>query len=298
MSTTQLFNILKFIYTHPFNSENRINGILRFFKWQISCLLNQYPIIYQFTENSRLIIAKGMTSATGNLYCGLAEYNEMGFLLHFLRQGDLFIDIGANIGAYTILASAEIGANTIAIEPIPPTFKILLDNILVNRIHDRVKALNIGLGSKNGKLRFTTLYDSTNHVATGGETNTIEVEVSTLDTILSSELIPVLLKIDVEGFETEVLNGAEKTLGRDALKAIIIELNGLGKRYGYDDLEVHKKLLNFEFKPFMYNPQRRRLEELETFGAHNTIYLRDKKFVEDRIRSARRIKIGNTPHII
>ncbi len=289
-------NVLKFIYNHPFNSENKIGGLLKFFKWQINCRLNPYPILYPYTENSKFIIWKGLTGATGNLYCGLMEYDDMAFLLHFLRPNDLFIDIGANVGAYTILASSEINAKTIAIEPVPSTFKNLMDNILINQMHEKVKALNIGLGSKNGKLKFTKSLDTVNHVATQNETDTIEVDIKTLDTILSTEPSPILLKIDVEGFETEVLNGAEKTLSNISLKAIIIELNGSGQRYGYDENQIHNKLIELGFKTFNYNPKTRQLKEIETFGTHNTIYLRDKEFIEERIKSARQIKIGSTQH--
>ena len=294
----KILNLLKFIYYHPFNSENRIGGILRFFKWQINCLLNPYPIVYPFTENSKFIIWKGLTGATGNIYCGLLEYDDMAFLLHFLRPSDLFVDIGANVGAYTILASSEIKAKSVAIEPIPSTFQNLTDNILINQLHGRVKALNIGLGSTKGKIKFTKSLDTVNHVATENETDTIEVDVFKLDEIIMTESSPVLIKIDVEGFETEVLNGAEKVLTNKTLKAIIIELNGSGLRYGYDENQIHKKLITFGFKPFNYNPKSRQLKEIETFGTHNTIYLRDKEFVENRIKSARQIKIGSTQQSI
>lgn len=296
--TIQLLKILRFIYNHPFNSENKFGGLVRFFKWQINCRLNPFPILYPYTENSKLIIWKGLTGATGNLYCGLMEYGDMGFLIHFLRPNDLFIDIGANVGVYTILASAEIKAKTVAIEPVPLTFKNLCDNILINHIEDKVKAMNIGLGSKRGKLNFTKSLDTVNHVATENENDTIEVEINTLDSILLTEQAPVLLKIDVEGFETEVLIGAAKTLSEKKLKAIIIELNGSGQRYGYDELKIHEKLIEFGFRPFNYNPKIRQLKEIETFGSHNTIYLRDKEFVENRIISQRNIKIGNTQQSI
>lgn len=46
-----------------------------------------------------------MTGATGNWYCGLQEYEDMSFVLHALRPGDLFVDVGANIGSYSILAA-------------------------------------------------------------------------------------------------------------------------------------------------------------------------------------------------
>ena len=294
----QIFNVLKYIYNHPFNAENKMGGILKFFKWQISCLLNPYPILYTYTENARFIIKKGLAGATGNLYCGLMEYEDMAFLLHFLRSNDLFIDIGGNVGAYTILASAEINAKTIAIEPVPSTFKNLMDNILINNIQEKVNALNIGLGSKNGKLKFTKSFDAINHVATENETDTIEVDIDTLDTILLKEQCPILLKIDVEGFETEVIKGADTTLLNKSLKAIIIELNGSGQRYGYDERQIHNKLLEHGFKPYNYNPKTRQLMELETFGTHNTIYLRDKEYVEERIKSARKIKIGSNGQLL
>ena len=294
----QIFNVLKYIYNHPFNAENKMGGILKFFKWQINCLLNPYPMLYTYTENARFIIKKGLAGATGNLYCGLMEYEDMAFLLHFLRSNDLFIDIGANVGAYTILASSEINAKTIAIEPVPSTYKNLMDNILINNIQEKVNALNIGLGSKNGKLKFTKSFDSVNHVATENETDTIEVDIDTLDTILLKEQCPILLKIDVEGFETEVIKGADATLLNKSLKAIIIELNGSGQRYGYDERQIHNKLLEHGFKPYNYNPKTRQLMELETFGTHNTIYLRDKEFVEERIKSARKIKIGSNGQLL
>src|ERR1700761_268360 len=100
-----IFSLLRFIYSHPLNRNNKLKSIFRFLKWQINIRLNPYPIIYTYTEKAKLIVKKGMTGATGNMYCGLHEYNEMAFLLHLLREDDLFIDIGANIGSYTVLAS-------------------------------------------------------------------------------------------------------------------------------------------------------------------------------------------------
>ena len=287
-----LYNILKYIYSHPFNSENKIGGLWNFFKWQINCFLNPYPIIYQYTENAKLIVRKGLTGATGNLYCGLMEFNDMAFLLHFLRRTDLFIDIGANIGAYTLLASSEIKANSISIEPLEDTFLILMDNIYINNIQDNVKAYNIGLGSKISKTHFTKSLDTINHVATKNERNTVEVQIDTLDNILIDEQCPALIKIDVEGYENEVINGALKTLQNNNLKAIIIELNGSGSRYGFDDKNIHLKLLQYGFKPYCYNPKVKELKLLETFGNQNTLYLRDINLVEERIKNSKKIKVG------
>lgn len=289
-------NFIKFIYKHPFNSENKLNGLFQYFKWQIICRLNKHPIIYPYTENSKLIMWKGLSGADINFYCGLAEFYDMGFLLHFLRSDDLFIDIGANIGSYTILASGEKKSKSISIEPIPTTFKNLTDNSLINHLQDKITALNIGIGSSKGILKFTKSLDTVNHVATEDEKETIDVKVNTLDSIISDQN-PTLLKIDVEGFETEVLEGAKNTLNKKELKAIIIELNGSGERYGYDEDRIYQKLIEHGFKRFIYNPVLRELKEISTYGSHN-IFIRDEQFVKNRIENSRKIKIGSRQQCI
>ena len=97
-----IIKLLRFITSHPLNKSNKADAIMRFIKWQINTRLNPHPVVYPYTEKAKLIIEKGMTGATGNLYCGLHEFEDMSFLLHFLREEDLFIDIGANVGSYTV----------------------------------------------------------------------------------------------------------------------------------------------------------------------------------------------------
>ncbi|MFH6769530.1 FkbM family methyltransferase [Gaetbulibacter aquiaggeris] len=286
-----LYSTLKFIANHPLNGNNKLGTIIRFFKWQINTRLNPYPILYQYTTKSKLIIEKGMTGATGNLYCGLHEFNDMAFVLHFLRPDDLFVDIGANIGSYTILGAVHVGSKTISIEPVPSTFSKLLNNISINNAQNNVIAKNIALGSKKENVAFTKSLDTTNHVATASDKDIIEVNVETLDELLSNNITPSLMKIDVEGFETEVIKGALKTLNNHSLKAIIIELNGSGKRYGYDELEIHKTLLANGFIPYLYEPFNREIIKMEGFGTQNTIYIRDIQFVNERLKGAEKIEI-------
>lgn len=282
----KVISVLKSITSHPLNKGHKLKAILRFVRWQINTKLNPYPVIYPFTEKTKLIVQKGMTGATGNLYCGLHEYYDMSFLLHFLRREDTFADVGANIGSYTILAAGHVGAKTFSFEPVPSTFDHLMDNIMINRLENRVSAFNIAVGSQKGTVGFTKSLDTTNHVACENDTDTIHVPVDTLDNILGShEHIPALMKIDVEGFETEVIAGGKNVLTDRRLKAIIIELNGLGKQYGYDEQNIHTMLLDWGFKPCEYNPEKRSLASVDTYGTHNTLYIRDEDFVKNRLTS-------------
>ena len=283
---------LKFIFNHPLTRNNRLSAIINLLKWQIFSRVINFPIVYQFTEKSKLLVWRGLTGATGNFYCGLHEFEDMAFLLHLLREDDLFLDIGANVGSYTMLASSEIGAKTIAFEPILKTFKIFSQNIAINSIQDKVEALNIGLGSCKSVLKFTTSFDTGNHVSSPGDTESTEVNVDTLDNILSGRS-PLLMKIDVEGFETEVLNGSSNTLEDKSLKAIIIELNGSGDRYGFDEKNIHLLLLNHGFNPYKYDPMFRDLTVTVPGEHHNTLYIRDLEFVKERLKTARKIKVKN-----
>jgi FkbM family methyltransferase len=287
-----ILGIIKKLITSPLSFNNKLKVILRFIKWQISQRIFQSTIIYHFTENSKIFIKKGMTGATGNLYYGLDEFNDMGFLLHFLRKEDVFIDVGSNVGSYTILSSAEIGAKTISIEPVPSTFDFLAKNISLNNISGLVDTHNIALGGRNGSIRFTTTQDTVNHVAINNEKDLIEVQVNTLDSVIK-EINPCLIKIDVEGYESEVLKGADITLKNPSLMALIVELNGSGKRYGFDDNDTHQKLINNGFNPYKYDPFSRSLFSVEVSHNQNMIYIRDVDFALRRVRTARKIKINN-----
>ncbi|MFO0991227.1 MAG: FkbM family methyltransferase [Hyphomicrobiales bacterium] len=168
-----------------------------------------------------MIARPGETGVTGNIYYGLAEHQDMTFLLNELRPGDLFVDIGANAGAYAILASGVAGAASIAFEPVDETADRLAMNVRINDLADKVEIHRCALGAEKGQIRFTRDYDTTNRVAKEGE-DAIVVEVDTLDNRIGSRQ-PAMLKIDVEGHEKEVLAGAQETLACKSLRAIIIE---------------------------------------------------------------------------
>ncbi len=291
-----LLRVIKFITQHPISGQAKLKSLYRFFWWQIRGLFTKKEYVHQFTKNSKLIISKGMTGATGNLYCGLHEYREMLFLLHYLKKGEIFVDVGANIGSYTILASAEIGATTYSFEPLPDTYNQLLNNININNIANSVKYYNIGLASKPGELLFSDEQDSSmNHViySTNDGSNFKKVKVSTLDSVLV-DVEPSLLKIDVEGFELEVLKGAEKTLSSNSLKAIIIELNGSGLNFGHSDEDVHSLLLSYNFEPFVYDPFTRMLSKVKLHEFDNLIYIRDLEIVQNKLVNSPKFKILNS----
>lgn len=293
-----MIGTLRSIVRHPLNRNRPVAALARFARWQVASRLLRVPIAMPFVDHTRLLVRNGMTGATGNVYAGLHEVEEMAFTLHLLRPGDGFIDVGANVGSYTVLAAGAAEARCIAVEPVPTTFEALLDNIHLNRLDKLVEPLNIGLGSEAGELLFTGTEDTTNHVLSPEERvrpagTAVPVAVRTLDHVAGA-FGPALIKLDVEGFEYPALSGGHAVLAAPALLAVILETNGSGARYGYDDAGTDRLMREHGFRAARYDPFRRELHCLEpgATGAGNTVYVRDLPEVRRRVTDARQFTLG------
>lgn len=273
------------------NAHSRWAALLRVLRWQIASRLMEGPIAFPFVEQTKLFATRGMAGATGNWYCGFHEVNEMAFVLHLLRPDEHFVDIGANIGSYTILAGGGARARVTAVEPISATFECLKRNVLLNALDERVSCYQIGLSDQAGKLRFSTELDTVNHVlAVNEDLPSVEVPVMRLDDLVGADT-PTLIKIDVEGHERSVLEGGACTLENPDLLAVIMETNGSGSRYGVSDDVLSALMRQYGFSPFAYDPFRRRLLE-SACAVGNTIFVRKPSEVEIRTKAARRFRVA------
>lgn len=290
----QLLRIMRSIQEHPLASRHKLLAYYRFLSWQAVSRLFPRGIPVNFTPRTKLLVRKGMTGATGNVYMGLHEFTEMAFLLHFLRKDDVFVDVGANVGSYTILAAAHVGCRTWAFEPIPATFESLQANIRLNKATAQVRSFACAVGAQAGYVQITATLDTVNHVLPEWENGAvagIKVPVLTIDEALPTDVHPALIKIDVEGFESEVLAGMQGRLRNAGLLAVIIELNGSGARYGFQDESIHRLLMQYDFQPFDYDPFSRKLQPKERFGLHNTLYLRQVESVQERLQTSPQVRI-------
>ncbi len=290
-----LFRTLTFIVGHPLNRGRPLSSIIRFVRWQFGSRLAPGKIVYEWINGSRFLVKTSEKGLTGNIYTGLHEFSDMGFLLHFLRPDDLFVDIGANSGAYTVLACAAIGSRGIAFEPVPSTYKKLIDNVHINHLSARVRCVNKAVAATPGLIAFTNDRDTTNCAVAYGErcADQITVETTCLDVALRGEN-PSLMKIDVEGFEAPVLEGATETLENRSLKAVILELNGSAARYGFDESTIVDLMRGHGFATYSYDPLNRILSPLggKNSASGNTLFVRDVAFVENRLRGAPRVAVA------
>lgn len=292
-----LLRPVKFIFSHPLTKNNKILGILNFFIWQIKSRFSKNEIIVNWFGGLKLKVKRGMHGATGCIYVGLPEFEDMSFVLHILRKNDLFLDIGANVGVYSLLASGVKNAKTLAFEPVPSTFNYLTNNISFNKLNHLVTIHNIGLSDKKGYLYFTSDSDTTNHVTSNSGVNTVKIDVETLDNATKNLVdIDTIIKMDVEGFEIKVLEGAIQTLTNKHLIGLIVELNGCSKRYGFEDKDVDEILTKNGFGKYEYNAFDRKLTEIDHFhNEKNTLYLKTSRivYINEKLASAEPFKIFN-----
>jgi FkbM family methyltransferase len=156
------------------------------------------------------------------VYGNPPDYIEMMMWRAVLRPGDLFLDVGANIGSYAIWA-AECGANVIALEPAEDTFALLAENISLNEYP--VRAIRAAAGSEGGFAAFTKGRDCVNQLDPEG---TVQIRVVTLDSVIGDRVVAGM-KIDVEGFEIDVLLGCSRALAEQRIKVLQLEWNAASR---------------------------------------------------------------------
>lgn len=132
-----------------------------------------------------------------------------------LNEGSIVIDIGANVGALTLLMAQTAGSGFIyAVEPGPPIHARLVDNLELNpEIAQRVKTFRIGLSDREDELFWAEDPANRGNAGLLGEDG-IRVKVTTLDKLFENEALERLdfIKIDVEGMEYEVIKGGINTI--------------------------------------------------------------------------------------
>ena len=185
---------------------------------------------------------------------GTYEKGILTFLQSNLRKGDCFVDVGANIGLMSIFASNCVGneGQVLAYEAHPKTAELLKENIGLNQLLN-IQVCQYALGSEEGQ---TKIYDNW-QINRGGaslivKTNdsvAFDIDIHQLDNKIPANLQPKIIKIDVEGFELEVLKGASETIKRFQ-PILIVEFSEIRDNVhesGAQLVEIIKTFGNYRF---------------------------------------------------
>jgi FkbM family methyltransferase len=153
-----------------------------------------------------------------------------GRVMREVSAGDHIAEVGASIGLYALAFAGRVGAagHVTAFEPDPDSISALEANIAVNGLQDRVTVIRAAVGQCSGQVRFASARGQESRIEIRPEVcdGVIAVPMVTLDDALAGQRIDVI-KIDVEGFEQQVLEGARKILTeeRQRPRAILVEVH-------------------------------------------------------------------------
>lgn len=263
--------------------------------WQSLFKANDY-LIHQLDEQIQIRLYKDSILAK-LIFFGF-EKAEIAFLKRFLKAGDTFIDIGSNIGFFSLYASQIVGnsGKIYAFEPTPTTYERLLENISLNSFSN-IEALNLALSNKVGEAIFNISnngHDAWNSFAEINQIklqDKIKVKVEKLDTFIENFKLGqiALIKLDVEGWEKYVLEGANSLLIRDDAPTFLIEFtedNAFAAGYYCGELFDYMKLYGYNW--YSYNMDLNKIDLVEKklhYPYENLIATKNVNTCTSRIRN-------------
>lgn len=212
------------------------------------------------------------------LYHGCFEQDDVKLFLSLLKPGMHVVDVGANIGFYSIIACKALRGKgkILAFEPSSQNYERLLKNLSLNGCRDIVTPFNLGLGNKDDEelfLRRDGGYgDAERYVLPENklpnedlpnvkeQAESEKINLTTLDAVIEEmrSFKVDFMKMDTEGYEYFALQGARKTLASNPNMILMIECTELGtKRAGHTQQDVYDILNEFGFRCFYWNSEKR-----------------------------------------
>lgn len=277
------------VLSFPPNERRKVQTLLRLYTFQFLKLL-RFRTVVRLGAGSCIEWDVRQKSTIRIAYMNPPDHLQWDFWSRLLGPGSIFVDVGANVGIYSILA-AEKGSRVIAFEPDPQNLVALRSNLKLNHYSHLVDVRPIALGPTAGFIAINSGLGPLSHVSEAPfdaslnppNHNQSVVTVSTLDCEIS---LPVSgMKMDVEGFELAILDGANKALGSCYIPIIQLEWNSLSdERYGIPRSKIQRRLSSFGYTLFDFQPggalkvsdgsatldvlavHARKLEELEEMG--------------------------------
>jgi FkbM family methyltransferase len=289
---------LEVLRNQPVARHQPIKVLLRFANAEIINAWLRYPFIVSHEFGALLIVEKGHHATRSHYFFGLQDFVDELFAIHFLREDELFIDIGANLGIFSIMVAAATRARVIAVEPSPSSSRVFKRHIALNDLMDRITVVEACAGDSNVAAFIKNTVDMDNFIvlaSTDSQPDMARIPMIRIDDVVDGT-IPSVMKMDVEGFEMQALKGATRLLDSQNLQAITVEISDLSNRFGVSPEETHKFIASFGFTTVTYDPLTRELSAVApadrsrrmTLYNYKTIFVRNLEEARRRLSSAPR----------
>lgn len=243
--TRLVHGVNSFFIRHPFKGAGRIRKTIA----RMMMPLPDGPVACSTIYGFNIYIDPGLRAGLDRTiyYNGTYEAGTIDVINGLLRPGDTFLDVGSNIGLMSLVASHAVGetGKVVAFEPQPDTYATLTRNMQLNQ-RTNVITVNEAIGAAAGEA---TIYSNRQRTASASliplddEITTVQqTRIETLPGFLQAHKISTvrMIKIDVEGWELEVLKGARSILAQPNGPALCVEYSHLHKNQGGSLEEIYR----------------------------------------------------------
>jgi FkbM family methyltransferase len=259
--------VMRFVWTHPANRHRRMRAVARACYWQLSKRLTGNPWTIRCYDVMQMRCYPNSNGAGLMIYTnGMIDYDDVQFTQAYLRPGDAFLDVGANIGVFTLLAAACVGKQGFvrAYEPGRSAFEHLLENVQLNQLN-QVELHCVALAEQPGQVSFLQTRDLTNRIVLSGEADDNGAESTTcitLDMAVADRRFE-MGKMDVEGAEPLIFRRSQGALSEGNPPVWVLELKDrLLIKYGSSAEQFARFLQDYDYQLGSYDADRGQLDFL------------------------------------
>ena len=219
-----LIKVLYFFFRISVSSEK----LKKIFAWLLKRTNKEKPIdIIYHDVKFRIYPHNNTIESKIFISSRLREGKELGIIQNYIKGGGIFLDIGANIGYYSLMAAKFGAKKVIGIEPNPIVLDRFKENIKFNKFDKQIKTFQAGVGEKRETKElglFNTDMGKSSIVNTKFNSDKVKIKILPLSEILKKEGISKVdvLKIDIEGFEDKALFPYFKTLNKKSYPRLIL----------------------------------------------------------------------------
>lgn len=263
-----------------------LRPLVRFAWWQLRRRLTARPMRRTVFNGGQLLCYPENSASNAVIYFGWPDWHEMHLLEQVLRPGDGFIDVGANVGVYSVLAATVVmpEGRVLAVEPEPTLAARLAENFRLNGLDTR-DVRPVALGEAEGTVSFEIERDTVGRVVEGRQDGAELVPLRRLDDVVGPDFDDFAIgKIDVEGYELQVLRGATKLLEARRPRAWLVETNRRCEAYGSTRAELQELLASHGYSLYQVSDGGNRLLPIPHGGPYpaNAFAVADTPWLLDR----------------
>ena len=252
---------LKSLYNFVLNLfTNTLLKISTRFAMELKCKLQKIDFLDYDKFQIKLIVES--PTHLGRLKSCKKEPDTISWLENNLKDNSVFYDIGANVGAYSmvagLIASKMKNSKIYSFEPVPQTFSTLLKNVNINLLFEKINCFPVALGriteilpiNLSSEISGDAMHAVGKPIDAYGNKFIPKIQYNIMCFSLDQFIdlykldLPTLIKIDVDGTELDILNGALKTIASDSLKGILVEV----RKDSQISTEIVSLLKKFDFK--------------------------------------------------